>query len=214
MADPALSACFERLSHRSVDRFLPSALGIKSWMTRMPSCDEARPGSCPSCGAAARPIGSAVVIVGHGVRERQALGPATFEGAPEPLVVSVRRYRCRACRAILVVGPRGVLPGRWYSGPSVALALAAVASGATSAEARRRTSPRPQVGASAVERWITVERWIGAARRGELFAVRGLGERSRRQVAEQVVLALAARGGHRPGAELGASAFAGAAVAA
>ncbi len=183
-------------------------------MTRTPSCEEARPGSCPCCGAAGRPLGGPLGIVGHGVRERQALGPARFEGAPEPLVVVVRRYRCRACRAILVVGPRGLLPGRWYSGPAVALALAAVASGATSAQTRRRTSPRALVGASAVERWVTVERWIGAARRGELFAVQGLGELSRRRVAEQVTLALAARGGHRPGVELGASAFAGAALAA
>ena len=57
-------------------------------------------------------------------------------------------------------------------------------------------------------------RWVDAAQKGEMFAVTGLGELSRRRVAEQVTLALAARGGHVPGMNLAASAFAGAALAA
>jgi hypothetical protein len=69
------------------------------------------------------------------------------------------------------------------------------------------------VGPSAVDRWITLVRWIEAARRGALFAVRGLDGLRRRGVAEQVTLALAARAGRGFGADLGASAFAGAAIA-
>lgn len=183
-------------------------------MARVPTCAEARPGRCPCCGAAAQPLDGRLVVVGHGVRRRQVLGPSTFGGSPEPLVVPLRRYRCLACRAVLVVGPRGLVRGRWYSGPAMASAFAAVASGATSAAVRARTCPAARVGASAADRWITLERWIDAARRGALLAVRGIEGLSRRRVAEQVTLVLAARGGHAPGTELGASAFAGAALAA
>ena len=115
---------------------------------------------------------------------------------------------------MLVVGPRGLIRGRWYSGPAIAGALAAFARGTTSAAVRAQTRPSSHVGVAAVERWVTLERWIEAAQRGELFAVRGLGELGARLVAEHVTLALAARGGHRPGMDLGASAFVGAAMAA
>src|SRR5262249_50889156 len=155
-----------------------------------------------------------VVIVGHGVVERQVLGPAPASGRPEHGVVTLRRYRCRACKAILMVGPRGLVVRRWYGAGAIALAFAVVARGGTSPAARARISPSASVGASAVERWATVERWLEAARRVELFGVSGLGGLGRRRVAEQVLLALAARGGRALGADLAESAFAGASIAA
>jgi hypothetical protein len=126
----------------------------------------------------------------------------------------LRRYRCRACQAVIVVGPRGLAPGRWYGAGAIALALSAYACGETSAAVRARTSPSRVVGPSAVERWATLVRWIEAARRGELFGVVGLGPFGRRRVAEHVVLALAARTGLVLGANLSASAFEGAAIVA
>jgi hypothetical protein len=57
-------------------------------------------------------------------------------------------------------------------------------------------------------------RWIEAARSVELFGVTGLDGLERRRVAEHVTLALAARAGHKFGADLSESAFAGAAIAA
>lgn len=87
------------------------------------------------------------------------------------------------------------------------------ARGQTSSAVRAATSPARVVGSSAVERWLTLVRWIDAARGGELFGVRGLSAFGRRGVAEQVTLALAARAGRRFGADLGESAFAGAAIA-
>lgn len=180
----------------------------------MPTCAEARPGTCPCCGAAGQPIGGPLVIVGHGLRARQVLGPVVFGGTPEPLVIQLRRYRCRACKAVLVVGPRGLMHGRSYSAPAIAGALAAAATGQPSAAVRTCTSPRTRVGVAAAERWITLVRWLDAAQAGRLFAVKGLEELGRRGVAEHVTLALAARGGHTPGADLSASAFLGAALAA
>jgi hypothetical protein len=180
----------------------------------MPSWAAARPGSCPCCGAAAQPLGGRVVIVGHGVVERQVRGPASPCGAAEEAVVVMRRYRCRACRAVLVVGPRGLARRRWYGAGAIALALVLYARGETSSAVRARTSPSRVVGVSAAERWATLRRWIEAARGGGLFGVTGLVGLARRRVAELVVLALAARAGHRFGDDLGANAFAGAAIAA
>jgi len=181
----------------------------------MPSCAEARPGVCPCCGAAAQPLGGPLVVVGHGVVERQVLGPCAPGGAPAQVVVTLRRYRCRACAAVLAVGPRGLVRGRWYGAGAIGQALAQYARGATSALVRARTSPSPIVGGSARERWVTLTRWVEAARRGDLFGVlvrpAGLG---RRGVAEQVMLVLAARAGHVLGADLSQSAFGGALIAA
>jgi hypothetical protein len=159
-------------------------------------------------------VGAKIVLVGHGLVERQVLGPQTASGRPEETLVQLRRYRCRACKAVIVVGPRGLVRRRWYSAGAIALAFAAYARGETSVAARSRTSPSRIVGASASERWSTLVRWIDAARRAELFGVTGLAAFERRRVSEHVVLALAARAGHRPGADLAASAFAGAAMAA
>jgi len=134
--------------------------------------------------------------------------------APESLVIQVRRYRCRACKAILVVGPRGLVRGRWYGAGAIALALEAYARGETSASLRRRVSSSPIVGVSAHERWVTVARWIDAARIGRLFAIAALEELPRRRVAEHIVLALAARAGRTLGGDLAEAAFAGAAIGA
>lgn len=179
----------------------------------MPTCAEARPGSCPCCGAASQPVGGPLVIVGHGVVERQVQGPLGANAPPEHRLVTLRRYRCRACRAILVVGPRGLVARRWYGAGAIALAFATYGRGGTSADARARTSSSRDVGASAAERWMTLARWLDAARRGELFGVTGLDGLGRRRVAEQVVLALAGRAGRALGDDLAASAFVGAAIA-
>ena len=181
----------------------------------MPSCAAARPGLCPCCGAAARPLSGPLVVVGHGVVERQLRGPSGPHEPPVQVLVQLRRYRCRACRAVLVVGPQGLLRGRWYGGGAIGLALALYAQGAPSAQVRARTCPLRVVGCSARERWVTLTRWVECARSGELFgrmgAVVGL---ARRAVAEQVMLVLAARAGHTLGGALSESAFAGALIAA
>jgi hypothetical protein len=159
-------------------------------------------------------VGRGLVIVGHGLVERQVLGPQAPGGAAETVVVKLRRYRCRACKAVLIVGPRGLVARRLYGAGAIALAFAAYGHGATGREVREQTSPSHVVGGSAVERWLTLVRWIEAARGGVLFAVTGLGGLDRRSVAKQVVLVLAARGGRLLGGDLTESAFEGAVIAA
>jgi hypothetical protein len=154
------------------------------------------------------------VIVGHGLVRRQLRGPLEPGGAPQQIDVVLRRYRCRRCDAVLMVGPRGIVPGRWYGAGAMASAIAAYARGATTSGARSTTSPAWHRGTSSTERWITLVRWLDAAEGGELFAVRGLERMPRRVVAEHVALALAARGGHVHGGDLVHSAFVGASLAA
>lgn len=181
----------------------------------MPSCASARPGVCPCCRAAARPLRGPLVVVGHGLVERQVRGPRGPREAPVQVLVQLRRYRCRACRAVLVVGPQGLLRGRWYGGGAIGLALALYAQGAPSARVRARTCPSRVVGCSARERWVTLTRWVECARRGELFSgMAGAVGLTRREVAEQVLLVLSARAGHALGADLSESAFAGALIVA
>ena len=96
----------------------------------------------------------------------------------------------------------------------MAVAITAYSRGETSAAIRARVSPSRIVGGSSTERWRTLERWIEAARVGELFAVAGLEDLERRHVAEHVAHALAARAGWNLGDDLLDCAFEGAAIAA
>lgn len=132
---------------------------------------------------------------------------------PEQVEIEVRRYRCRACTAILTVGPKGLVPRRWYGAGAIAGALAAYARGETTPSVRATTAPHGPTGPSAMERWITLVRWLDAIERGALFAIRDLVGLARRAVAEQATLVLAARAGRVLGEDLSRYAFMGASLA-
>ena len=155
-----------------------------------------------------------MVIVGHGLVARQVRGPGGPGHAPEQGLVMLRRYRCRACEAVVVVGPRGLLRRRWYSAGAVGLALLGYGDGESSASVRARTSPSRSVGGSAVEHWVTLRRWLEAAQSGALFGVGGLTGHARRSVARHVAQVLAARGGRELGGALAERVFIGSAIAA
>jgi len=59
-----------------------SAIDVKEWAAEIPSVDAVRPGCCSRCGAASRPSGAGVVLVGHGARDRQIRGPVGPQGHP------------------------------------------------------------------------------------------------------------------------------------
>lgn len=159
---------------RSPTRIVHLARGVKSWIAAPPSVEEARPGRCPACGAASRPLGGPLGVYGHGLRDRQQRGPTTPEGVPEEAGVALRRYRCLACRAVITVVPTEVEPRRHYSRPAIALALALWSlSGLPPREVRRRISSWSILGATTAERWVTLRRWAGAASAGRLFKAIG-----------------------------------------
>lgn len=111
------------LRKRSESRLICAAVGIKSWIAQTPSVDEARPTCCAGCGAASRPVGSGLNLHGQGLVSRQVRGLLEANGEPGVYALVVRRYQCQRCGAVMTVVPRGVLAGRQYSGPSIALAL-------------------------------------------------------------------------------------------
>lgn len=100
-----------------------AAVGIKAWIAKLPGVDEVRPAQCVGCGTASRPVGGKLGVHGHGLLERQLRGVLEVGAAPGMVVVSVRRYACLACKAVMTVVPAGMLARRLYSAPSIALAL-------------------------------------------------------------------------------------------
>jgi len=172
-----------------------SAIDVKTWMARTPSVEEVRPGQCPRCAVASRPLGRALQIWGHGLRDRQQRGPLEPFGEPVEITLRVRRYVCRPCAAVIVVVPLGIVAGRLFSAAAIGLALVLFGVvGLPMAEVRRRTSPWRRVGLSAQGSWLGLRRWIGAIRERRLFAsVRRAPPRfTARQVAERAAMTLAA----------------------
>jgi hypothetical protein len=100
-----------------------TAVAIKSWIAQTPSVDEVRPSHCAGCGAASRPVGACLVVHGQGLLQRQVRGVLEVDGRPGVVSIAVRRYECQRCKAVMTVVPAGMLAGRQYSAPSIALAL-------------------------------------------------------------------------------------------
>lgn len=138
------------------------------------------------------------MLRGHGLRARQRWGPADAEPGSRGVLRSLleRRYRCRACRAVVTVRPRGELAHRRYTASAIMLALWLWGCALLSDTAvQSRTSPWPPRGVSRPERWTTLRRWARAARDGALWrCVRGEPDWTLRQCAERaarVIVALA-----------------------
>ncbi|WP_106090206.1 hypothetical protein [Enhygromyxa salina] len=64
-----------------------------------------------------------MLLHGHGQRGRRVGIPTDTNENVEVLELLLRRYACQRCKAIIVVGPRGLLRGRHYSAMAIALAL-------------------------------------------------------------------------------------------
>jgi hypothetical protein len=140
-------------------------------------------------------VGGALVIVGHGMRERQQRGPLDVGAPATVVVVRVRRYLCHGCEQTLTVVPSEVTARRHYSAAAIALAIALYgAAGLTPSAVRYQVSPWRVIGATAATGWVTLRRWLRAVRRGELFG----GVRASpagftlRRVAERAAMTLAA----------------------
>jgi hypothetical protein len=191
------------------------ALDVKSWLARPPRVDEVRPGRCPACDAPSRPTGGLLGLHGHGLRERHHWGPAELGGAPALLGITLRRYMCQSCGAVVAVGPRGLVRRRLYSAGAIALALTLYGVlGLAPREVRRRVSPLRIVGATAAAGWASLRRWSRAVRGRGLFpGVRGLpGGATLRQVAARAATTLAAYAPGPAGFPIESAAFLGASM--
>jgi hypothetical protein len=201
------------MQRRSGEGIVYSAIEVKKWVEETPPVAQVRPACCSRCGAASRPAGAALVLVGHGLRERQARGPAAPRGQPETTVIRARRYRCRLCGGLTTVLPRGLTARRHYSASAIGLALFLHGmQGLSIGETRQRICTWRAC--FETERWTTLPSWVAAIAEGRLFArVRpwsvgaSLRQKAERAAATLCSLALAALG-------LEAQVFEGAALAA
>lgn len=146
-----------------------SAIDVKKWAEKIPTVEQARPGCCSRCEAASRPFGGAVVVMGHGLRERQIRGPASVAGEPVLRTVLVRRYRCQLCGGLTTVLPRGLTARRHYSASAIGLALCLFGMRGLSVSETRRRVCSWRVGFEP-DRWTTLPGWITAIEQGRLFA--------------------------------------------
>ena len=149
---------------KNVSLIVHRALDVKNWMQRPPSVEEARPGQCPRCFGAGRPIGGPRGLHGHGLRDRQVRGPLEIAAVPTTAVIACRRYLCTQCEAVLTVVPRGIEPRRHYGRAAICLALALWALGG-----QPTTVVRDRVGSWASQEattWQALRKWAAAVAAG------------------------------------------------
>jgi hypothetical protein len=164
---------------------------VKYWVQEAPDIDAVRPRTCPCCGAAAMPLGGRRGLVGHGIRERQVLGPWSEGSAPEALTLKLRRYRCRHREAIVTAAPSGLLRHVVYGAVAIAMALALWAHTRQSGRwVRPQVSPL-RVGAERWHGWRSLCRWARTA--SKLWPGLRVMAASTREQALSAVTQLAAR---------------------
>lgn len=146
-----------------------ATVGIKAWIAKTPCVDEVRPAHCAGCGAASRPVGSGVVLHGHGLLLRQVRGVLAVGERPGVFALWARRYACQLCNAVMTVVPAGMLPRRQYSGPSIALALHLWLTAGLSDRAVRTQVCAWQVRGRSARGWAQLYRW--ANRAAKLFSL-------------------------------------------
>ena len=131
----------------------------------MPTVGAARPSRCPLCACASAPLGVAVVVVGHGLRARTVLGPPVLGAAPVRASVMQRRFRCRACSAVIIVRPRGIADRVRYTATAIALALYRWShDGCAGHVVAQQVSPQPPSLYTRQHGWRQLRRWSYAAK--------------------------------------------------
>ena len=165
-----------------------SRIHVKFWSAVLPAVDTVRPGRCPRCRVAARPIGGPLGLVGHGIRERQLRGPARIGAQPELVVITIRRYLCRHCGAVCTVVPRGVVRRRHFSAGAIGWTLFLLGHEHLSSRAvRDRVGGQ---GSSEAGVWITAGRWLKAVEEQRLFRMGAALAGSTSQRAERIAMVL------------------------
>jgi hypothetical protein len=135
------------------------------------------------------------VIVGHGLREREIIGPVGHEASGDSIImILLRRYRCRACAAVLTVVPRGILHRRRYTAFAIAWALALFGLLAMRVtDVRERITDWRAKPETTNLAWAALTRWARAVRDRRLFPgiPRPPAASTLRRVAARAAMALA-----------------------
>lgn len=111
------------------------------------------------------------------------------------LVLRLRRYRCRACRTVITVAPRGILPRRRYCAYAIAWALALFGLfGLGAIVVRERVTSWRAAPFTANLEWVSLKRWARAVRDQSLFPglPRPAPPATLRRIAQRAAMALGA----------------------
>lgn len=123
------------------------------------------------------------------------LGALGVGEAPGVYELNLRRYRCRSCGSVLVVGPYDVLPKVLYGLVTVMAALARWGHGWALSVVRAQLGAWSLVGISAQGTWASVRRWAWLASKGRLLVDVSTGvSGSLRQRAYRIVMILSGAG--------------------
>jgi len=97
---------------------------------------------------------------GHGLRTRLCLGALGLDDSPAIHSLVLRRYRCQACKAVMLACPRGMIARLRYGLLAVALALALWAAEREPGHVvRRAVSPWRSAGNERFHGWRSLSRW-------------------------------------------------------
>lgn len=105
-------------------------------------------------------------MVGHGLRDRQLRGCLDADSAPVCITIRARRYRCRACGALITVVPLGVAARRHFGAGTLGLAVALLGEGRRARQLRSRLGG---LGSPETHGWVTLRRWTAALAQGALL---------------------------------------------
>lgn len=159
MRQHRVAGCSVLLGHQSNVSFIQNGPGLKCWLSGTPPLGAMRPSHCWRCGVPAQEPGRRTKLQGHGCRTRQVWGVLTPGLPPQIWIIRVRRVRCVDCGATMTVGPKGMLPRRWYLWPTIVWGLAGLGlEGLSATQVRVAISPwrTPATG------WRQLARWVDA----------------------------------------------------
>ena len=144
---------------RATPRFAHFDRDVNCWRLSPPGVSEARLACCLACDTPAK-VDGRIILHGHGLRARVLRGPLEPGGEACEIEVLVRRYQCQRCKAVMMVGPRGLTPRRYLSMVIVLALWLWSACTWLDASVRARVCPVPSNPyAARPERWTTLRRW-------------------------------------------------------
>lgn len=116
------------------------------------------------------------------------------DGHPFDNEVTVRRYRCRNCGAVITVMPSGLLPQTRYRAEAILLGLVLwVVEGRPSVQVRRLVSTRLGMSTEAERGWPSLRRWMSKVWQWWGLRRPPSGRRNRQAMVEALLQQLAAR---------------------
>lgn len=133
------------------------------------------------------------MVHGQGLSARQARGVLALDDDADIVVVTVRKFECQRCGAVMTVVPSELLPHRQYTAPSIALALCLwLVEGHADSTVRARVCGWRITSSRGARGWPQLYRWARSASRLFVLPRPVAPTESMHETARAVLLVLAA----------------------